>query len=270
RLTAAGVPEPRRDARLLVGHALGGGSEIVLGFPERILTDDEAERIAALVALRAARRPVAQILGRREFWSLNFAVTADTLDPRPDSECLIEAVLAHVPDRNARLNILDFGTGTGCLLLALLHELPRATGLGIDLSAAACAVAERNAAALGLSDRAAFAVSDWGRAVAGAYDLIVANPPYISEPELAGLEPEVSLFEPKLALNGGGDGLAAYRALAPDLARLLAPNGCAAIEIGFGQAEAVASVLGAHGIECIATSRDLASHQRCLIVRQAR
>jgi len=266
RLDEAGVAEPRRDARLLVGHALGAGPELVVGHPERGLSPGEAARVAALVALRAERRPMAQILRRREFWSLPFEVTGDTLDPRPDSECLVEAALARVVARDAALRILDLGTGTGCLLLALLHELPRATGLGVDISAAACRVAARNAAALGLAPRAEFAVSDWGRAVTGRFDLIVANPPYIPSGDLAGLAPEVSVFEPRVALDGGCDGLGAYRALAPDLARLLAPGGFAAIEIGPGQGEPLAGVLRPLGVVPLAVARDLGLRERCLVV----
>jgi release factor glutamine methyltransferase len=204
-------------------------------------------------------------VGRREFWSLPFEVTEETLDPRPDSECLVETVLARIPDRRAPLRILDLGTGTGCLLLALLHELPQARGFGVDISPGACEAAARNALSLGLDRRAAFAAGDWGAGVAGAYDVIVTNPPYIRVAEVAGLDPEVRDFEPRRALDGGSDGLAAYRALAPDVARLLAPEGFAAFEIGLGQAEAVASVLRPHGLAPLAVARDLQSRERCLI-----
>lgn len=270
RLSEAGVAEPRRDARLLIGHVLGGGPEIALGFPERAVGPAEARRIAALISLRAGRRPMAQILGRREFWSLPFLVTGDTLDPRPDSECLIEAALARIGDRKALLRILDLGTGTGCLLLSLLHELPNATGVGVDISPAACSVAARNAAALGLAGRADIVTGDWGRGISGRFDVIVANPPYIPENELAGLEPEVSAFEPDAALSGGADGLSAFRALAPDLARLLARVGLVVIEIGSGQADSVATVMGGRGLACEAVIRDLAARERGLVLRRPR
>lgn len=268
RLAQAGVAEPRRDARLLVAHALSVGMEIVLGFPERRLTDEEALRLETIVVLRAQRRPMAQILGRREFWSLSFEVTADTLDPRPDSECLVETVLAHVPDRDAPLRILDLGTGTGCLLLAILSELPRATGLGVDIKPAACAVAARNAAALGLEARANFAVGNWAQNLTPGFDLIVTNPPYIPDAELDGLEPEVARFEPRTALCGGADGLDAYRALAPEIARLLASRGRAVIEIGAGQAGPVEGILSTAGLVCLGKGFDLAKRERCLVVRQ--
>jgi release factor glutamine methyltransferase len=270
RLAAAGITDARREARLLVSHALGAGPELVVGRPERLLTADESDRIEALAALRAARRPMAQVLGRREFWSLSFEVTPATLDPRPDSECVVEAALSLVADRAAPLRIFDFGTGTGCLLLALLHELPAATGLGIDISPEACAVAKRNAAALGLAGRATFATGDWGRGIVGAFDLIVANPPYIPAAELAGLEPEVANFEPRSALDGGADGLDAYRALVTDLARLLTPSGHAVVEFGAGQGDAVAAVFRAQGLECTARVRDLAGRERALVLRHRR
>ncbi len=268
RLAGAGVAEPRRDARLLISHALGVEPEVVLGFPERMLDSAQARRIARLVALRAERRPMAQILGQREFWSLNFIVTEDTLDPRPDSECVIEAALARIAVRRAAHRILDFGTGTGCLLLALLHELPNATGIGVDISLAACAVAARNAASLGLARRADFAVADWGSAIRGRFDVIVANPPYIPEAELARLEPEVSLFEPRLALDGGPGGVAAYRRFAPDLARLLAPDGLAVVEFGAGQAAPVTELMCNPGLRREAVIADLAGRERAAVFRR--
>ncbi len=269
RLKQAGVPEPRREARLLVGHALGVEVEVVLGDPERAIGGSEAARIAALVTLRAERRPMAQVLGVREFWSLPFRVAAETLDPRPDSETVVEAALACVSDRNAGLRLLDLGTGTGCLLLALLSELPRARGVGVDVCGQACAVARANAVALGLDGRASFVVGDWGRNLAGAFDLIVANPPYVPESEFGALDPEVSLFEPRRALSGGADGLACYRALAPDLVRLLAPQGTAILEVGAGQASAVRSIIAGAGLVWAGLRHDLAGRERCLVFRRA-
>jgi release factor glutamine methyltransferase len=264
RLSEAGIEDPRREARSLIGHALHAGVEITLGHPERELSPDELDRIAALVAARAQRRPMAQVTGRREFWSLEFEVTCDTLDPRADSECLIEAALAVVPDRDAPLRILDLGTGTGCLLLALLHECPRATGLGVDISQAALAVAKRNARALGLAARAAFLASDWGRAVAGEFDLVLANPPYIRAADLAALAPEVAHFEPRLALDGGPDGLDAYRRLAPDVARTLAPGGFAVIEVG--DIEGARAIFAEAGLVQMAVGLDLAGRERALVL----
>ena len=270
RLAQAGVPDPRRDARLLIAHALGAGVELLLGYPEREISDDETQKIAALVGEREMRRPMAQILGRREFWSREFAVTADTLDPRPDSESVIEAALAHIPKRDAPLAVLDFGTGTGCLLLALLSELPHARGLGIDISAAACEVARKNARGLGLDSRATFAIGDWGRSVSGSFDVIVANPPYIPRSAIAALEPEVAQFEPKLALDGGDDGLEAYRRLAPDIERLLASDGTAVVEIGIGQEVAICGIFDAARLCPVWRQRDLTGKVRCLVFRKRR
>lgn len=269
RLRQAGVPEPRCEARLLIGHALGLGAEVVLGNPERAISDGEAARISALVSLRAERRPMAQVLGVREFWSLPFRVAAETLDPRPDSETVVEAALALVPDRDAPLRLLDLGTGTGCLLLALLSELPRARGVGVDVCAQACAVARANAIALGLEARSAFVVGEWGRNLIGAFDLIVANPPYVPDSEFDALEPEVSLFEPKRALSGGADGLVCYRAIAPDLARLLGPGASALLEVGAGQAPAVRAIAAGAGLAWLGSRRDLAGRERCLVFRRA-
>jgi release factor glutamine methyltransferase len=269
RLAAAAIPEPRREARLLLGEAAALGIEALLAYPERSLAAAAAMRFETLVARRAAREPLAQILGRREFWSLSFEVTRDTLVPRPESETLVEAGLALVTDRDAPLRLLDLGTGTGCLLLALLSELPRARGLGIDLSAAALAVAERNAAALGLAGRAEFALGDWGAASGRTFDLVVSNPPYVPEADIATLEPEVARHEPALALAGGPDGLACYRALARSLPGLLAPGGRAALEVGLGQMDAVAGIMAAAGLAEQGRRLDLAGIPRCLIIAPA-
>jgi release factor glutamine methyltransferase len=269
RLAAAGVPEARRDARLLIAHAMGVRPEVVFGHPKRMLESGEAAALDRLVAARAERRPMAQIVGEREFWSLPFRITADTLDPRPESETVVQAALDDLPDHYAKLRVLDLGTGTGCLLLALLSELPRAFGIGVDISAAALKVARRNAAALGLSGRAGFVRANWGEGLAGKFDLIVANPPYIADGDFAGLEPEVALHEPRIALSGGADGLACYRALAPQVVGLLARTGKAVIEIGTGREQAVRAILQAAGAVWVSSPRDLAGKERCLVVRGA-
>jgi release factor glutamine methyltransferase len=268
-LAGAGIPEARREARILVAHGLGAGAESLTGHPERELSPAESGMIAALIGRRCERRPLAQVTGRREFWSLDFAVDEHTLDPRPDSECVVEAVLGHV-DREAPLRILDLGTGTGCLLLALLHELPGAEGTGVDISAAALKVAGRNAAALGLGPRSRFVQGDWGRGLEGPFAVIVANPPYIPAGALPGLQPEVARFEPKIALDGGADGLAAYRALAPDVARLLTNDGFAVVECGEGQGAAVAEIMDGAGLTAFAKARDLGGRERALVLKRAR
>lgn len=273
RLDAAGVPEARRDARLLLAHALGRDPSALAIADRETLGASALAAVEAALARRCAREPVARIRGFREFWSLAFALSPETLDPRPDSEALIEAALGEVDDRGAPLAALDLGTGSGCLLLALLSELPAARGLGLDVSAGAVATARANAAALGLAGRAAFAVGDWldGRAdwPAGVhrFDCILSNPPYIESGVIAGLAPEVARYEPRRALDGGVDGLDAYRSLAPLIRELLAPNGFCVIEVGAGQAEAVAAILGKSSLTTTRRMRDLAGHERCLVVR---
>jgi release factor glutamine methyltransferase len=265
-LAAAGIDEARREARLLVATALATDLSGIVGYPERRLDAAETARLAELVARRESREPAARLLGRREFWSLDFALSPATLIPRPDSESVIEAALAEIPDRAAPLRLLDLGTGTGCLLLALLSELPAATGIGVDIAAAAAATAQGNAAALGLANRAGFVVGSWGAALGGTFDVIVSNPPYIASAAIAALEPEVARHEPRAALDGGPDGLAAYRALAAALPRLLAADGLVFLELGAGQADAVAALMNEVGLHRRALRRDLAGIARCLVL----
>ncbi|HLI19898.1 MAG TPA: HemK/PrmC family methyltransferase, partial [Stellaceae bacterium] len=203
--------------------------------------------------------------GSREFWSLDFALSPETLDPRPDSETLVGAALGDVADRTAELRVVDLGTGTGCLLLALLSELPAARGIGIDISPGAVATARANAAALGLAHRAEFRIGGWDCPIGDAADVILANPPYISTSEVAALPREVLAYDPVAALDGGPDGLTAYRALGPAIRRILASAGKAYIEIGDGQARAVALILAESCLRVTAARRDLAGTDRCLI-----
>jgi release factor glutamine methyltransferase len=270
KLAAAGVEDAPRDARLMLQAAAGIPLATQVAFPERDVDAAALARFHGLLVRRERREPMAQILGVREFWSLPFRVTADTLDPRPDSETLVQAVLDWVPDRAAPLRLVDFGTGTGCLLLALLHELPNATGLGIDLSAAALEVAAENARDLGLEGRTNFRRSDWDGGIAPsegfrAFDIVVSNPPYIEHAAIAGLQPEVARFEPHLALDGGADGLDAYRRLLPATARLLRPGGLAAFEVGTGQADSVAAIGAVGGLRHIGTVSDLGSVPRVVL-----
>lgn len=281
RLRDAGVESPRRDARLLLAEALSGGSgesgrsagapadPLVNG--ERPLGAAEARRFEALVERRRRREPVSRILGQRGFWSLELAVSPATLDPRPDSETLVEAVLARIAGRDRPRRLLDLGTGGGGLLLALLAELPGAWGLGSDISPRALETARRNAEALGLGGRARFLAGDWGAALAGAasgagWDVILCNPPYIASGEIAGLAPEVARFEPRAALDGGPDGLQAYRRVLPEIARLLAPGGLAAVELGAGQGESVEKLARDSGLRTAARLPDLAGVERCLLI----
>jgi len=263
-LKDAGLPAPVFEARALVAGVLGLSREEMVARPERPIADVEETRLADALARRAAGAPLARITGEREFWSLSIRLGPDTLVPRPETETVIEAVLAHVEDRDRACSILDLGTGSGCILLALLSELPRARGLGVDLAAGCLAQAADNARRLGFSDRAGFTAGDWGRGLDGAFDIIVANPPYVARDEAAALPVEVRDFDPDLALFGGADGLEAYRALAPDLVRLLAPGGIGVVEMGAGQAEEIAAIFKDSGLFVGSAWCDLAGHARAL------
>lgn len=272
-LADAGVPQPRLDARILVCTSAEVPPEAILMRGETAMSPGDLARLGARVRRRARREPVARILGQREFWSLPFRVTPDVLDPRPDSETLVAAALELLPEREASYRLLDLGTGSGCLLLALLSALPRATGVGVDIAAAAIAVARDNAAALGLEARARFVIGDWGDApaLAGAarFNLIVTNPPYLDDDDMAHLAPEVARFAPRLALAGGVDGLDCYRAMAPGLPHLIAPGGSAVLEIGHRQADAVTAILGESGLVATDIRRDLGHRPRCVVARPA-
>ena len=273
KLATAGIADPRLDARVLTMAALEVTRETLLAHGEAPVAPHAAARLADFVTRRAGGEPVARILGHKEFWSLDFAVTADTLIPRPETETLIEAALALHPDRQAPLRLLDLGTGSGCLLLALLSELPHASGTGIDISPGAVAVAQGNAIKLGLATRARFVVADFTSdmpdSVPMQCDLILSNPPYIVDSDIDGLAREVARHEPRAALSGGQDGLDAYRALAPRIARRLAPQGHALLEIGQGQAAAVGAIMAAGGLQLLACHADLAGITRVLNLSRA-
>lgn len=264
RLRAAGVEDAPGDARLLAIAALGLDRVGLHIHRDRRLTPAEIAEIDWLGQRREAREPVSRIVGHREFWSLDFALSPATLDPRPDSETLVQAALERFPDRGRPLTIVDLGTGSGCLLIALLTELPAARGIGVDASDAAAAMARRNADRLGVVGRADFVVSDWASALAVEADLVVSNPPYIARPDMAGLAPEVTRFDPDTALLGGDDGLDAYRDLAPVLPALLGPGGSAILEVGDGQAEPVRGLLADAGLVELDAIADLAGVKRCI------
>ncbi|MGE0667027.1 MAG: peptide chain release factor N(5)-glutamine methyltransferase [Sphingomonadales bacterium] len=263
RLAAAGVGSAALDATLLLCAATGERREAVMAYPERFAPAAAAETYRAMIDRRAAREPVSRILGRREFWGLDFAVAPPVLDPRPDTETLVRAALDWLEYRPAS-RIVDLGTGSGCILLSLLHERPDDTGIGVDASQAALAVARGNAGVLGLSRRAAFVQGDWTAGLRdAAADLVVSNPPYIPSGDITALEPEVREFDPMGALDGGPDGLAAYRAIAASLGRVLAPGGGAFLEIGAGQEDAVTALFEAAGAS-VQRFRDLSGRVRCL------
>jgi len=257
---AAVSETPRLDAELLAAHALGLGREALILALHRLAAPDEGE---ALLARRLAREPVAYITGARDFWTLSLRVTPAVLIPRPDSETLIEAAIAHFAGTQGPGRVLDLGTGSGALLLAALDEWRGATGLGIDRSAEALAVAHDNAARCGMAGRAAFQTGDWGAGLAERFDLILCNPPYIRSDAL--LPRDVVGHEPAGALFGGEDGLDAYRALAGQLGGLLAPGGVALFEIGFDQGETAGALFCAAGF-VVALRRDLAGRDRALVV----
>ena len=263
-LAAAGIDAPRREARLLLAHALGCATEDLLREPDRVVPTAGHD---VLLQRRARREPLALIVGYREFWSLPFAVSQATLIPRAESETLIEAALQLVPDRAAVRCILDLGTGTGCLLLAALHEFPHAFGVGIDRAWPALLLARQNAISVGVAGRAAFACADWAEPISTRFDLILSNPPYIESAAIPALMPEVAQYEPHSALDGGPDGLEAYRTLMPAIPRLLQPAGAAILEIGAGQAKAVAGLAKAQGLTTF-TSQDLAGIPRAMVLRK--
>ena len=265
RLNEAGIDGARLDARLLLAEALGKDNTWLFNNAPDPLTPEAEAAYAGLLERRLQRQPISLILGRREFWSLDFTVTEDTLAPRPDSETVIEAVLADLPDRQKPLSVLDLGTGTGCLLLALLSELPRATGTGVDLNPDTLAVARSNAQRLGFGGRTLFLRSNWWDGVEGRFDIILSNPPYIPSGDIAGLEPEVALFEPLGALDGGADGLDAYRLLAAGADKFLTAEGVIAFEVGAGQAADVAALLEEAGLGVRLVRRDLSGIERCVV-----
>ena len=267
-LMAAGLEAPRRLARRIVVAALGLTPAEVFAHPQRHLDQEEQARIGAIARRVVAREPLSRVVGRREFWGLDFALSPDTLDPRPESETIVEAVLARLTDRGNAYRFLDLGTGSGCLLLALLSEYPRASGVGVDVAFGAAAAARHNAERFGLRDRACFIIGDWGGALAGGFDAVVANPPYIATAELAGLPLEVRDHDPRRELDGGADGLAAYRAIAGELPRLLMPGGLLVAEIGAGQAETVARIVVAAGLAVEDIAADLAGIPRAVIARR--
>lgn len=257
QLKDAGIEEPRREARLLLAHALGTNAA-------GLLARDEVDPALYQqnLARRVAREPLAYITGSREFWGLNFATSPATLIPRPDTETLVEAVLdsGFTPAR-----ILDLGTGTGCLLLACLHEFPQAFGVGVDLNPHAVALAQRNAQTLGMGARSAFMAACWANALSAQFDLILANPPYIESAVIPALMPEVAAYEPVAALDGGADGLVEYERIINQLPGILSPNGQAVLELGAGQDEAVSALAQRAGFHT-ALRADLAGVNRALIL----
>jgi len=264
RLRDAGLEGAATDVRLLIAAAAGLSPEDMLRDPDLKLSLDQKTRVETMIRRRADREPVSRILGRREFYSLSFEVTPATLDPRPDSEVIVEAAIDYARSMGGKPNILDIGTGTGCLLLSTLEALPAATGTGTDIDPEAIAVARRNADSLGCASRLQFQTGEWLSGVEGRFDIVLSNPPYIPSGDIANLAPEVSHYDPRTALDGGPDGLDAYRILADGIPRILAPSGVALMEIGVGQAEDVTGLFAAAGWQPLESRVDFAGHNRCL------
>jgi release factor glutamine methyltransferase len=265
RLEAAGIEGPVIDARLLVEAAAGASRTDIIADPQRLLTHEQEAVLADYVARRERREPVSHILGRKGFWKIMLSVTPDVLTPRPDTETVVERALRDFPEGQT-FTVLDLGVGSGAILLAILAERPGAKGLGVDVSEEALAVARENAANLGLASRAVLLRGDWTRGLADAsFDLVVSNPPYIPTRDIESLEPEVRDHEPRLALDGGPDGLDAYRELAPDILRVLKPGGRFAVEIGYDQSQAVEKLFKDAGAADVMTAQDLAERDRVVL-----
>ena len=272
-LTAAGIDNARLEARLLLAHATGLSIERLVARGPEAAPGGLPAALRSLTVRRIAREPMAYILGEREFWGRRFKVSPSVLVPRPDSETVVEAVLDLMPDRKRAWRILDLGIGSGCLLLTLLREYPEASGIGLDASPEALAVAQQNAETLGVSDRARLVAGDWHKpgwsdALGGPFDLVVSNPPYIDSAAIDGLMPEVARFEPRLALDGGADGLDAYRRIAAAVPRLVAAGGHIVVEVGAGQALGVQGLFAVAGLTPLRLWKDLGGIERVVTAKQ--
>jgi release factor glutamine methyltransferase len=269
RFREAGIEEARVEARLLLGHVLGRKPLSLPMDGHRAVSEVDAARFRTLVARRAAHEPSAYLTGTRGFWTLDLAVTPAVLIPRHDTEAVVSAALDHAGARAGVRRVLDLGTGSGAILLALLAECPAAFGVGVDRSEDALGVARCNATAVGLGARAGFVLGDWAEAVTGCFDIVVSNPPYIESETIATLAPEVAAHEPRPALDGGEDGLDAYRRILPSLPRLLGAAAVAVLEIGAGQGEAVSSLAVAAGLRVMEIRQDLGGIPRAMVLRGA-
>ncbi len=256
-----------KKSRAILSSLIHKDPSFCIAYPDHVLTREEWEKFQEAITLLAQGHPLSRILGTREFWGLSFSLNADTLDPRPDSETLIEAVLTWVKAHNlgkAPLRILDLGTGSGCLLLSLLTELPNASGVGVDISPNALTKAQENAKALGLSQRVSFINSSWTQGLTGQFDIVISNPPYIPTEEIASLEANVREFDPLRALDGGKEGLDCYRLILKDLSRLLAPTHRCFFEMGSTQEKSLSDLCQSFGYNVLQTHYDLENRPRVL------
>jgi len=269
RFQAAGIETARLDARVLLAHVMEISAERVFGYPETVLTDAQISCLSSLSERRSNREPLARVVGEKEFWSLPFQLSNDTLVPRPETETVVEAVLDQLVNRHAAVRVLDMGTGSGCLLISLLSELSYGVGVGVDISDGALRIAKENASRNGVGERAQFIQNDWCQGLADVvddnFDIIISNPPYIPFSEIETLEPEVSKHEPRRALDGGEDGLDFYRSLLHDTQNLLGPTGVLALEIGWDQAASVEDLGRREGLRLLDKRRDLAGIARCVV-----
>jgi release factor glutamine methyltransferase len=272
RLQDAGIERANAEARILLSLALGLDDAALIAASGTAVPAAQEERLEAMIVRRIKGEPIARIAGQKEFWSRSFRLGPETLVPRPETETLVEAALALFPDRDAALNVLDLGTGSGILLAAILLERPNAKGVGLDRSEATLTVARDNLERLGAGARAQWICGDWtaarpGEETGARYDLILSNPPYIPSDEIAALEREVRAFDPRLALDGGPDGLDAYRAIIAELPQLLSDRGAAVLELGIGQEAAVTGIAHGQGLVAAGAARpDLAGIPRALIL----
>ena len=258
-----GYDDTRRDARVLLAMAMGR-EDAVLPHEDIDLDKAALARLHDLVERRRKGEPVSRLRGSREFYGLNFIIGPSTLDPRADSEVIVDTVLDYA-EKNEALSFVDFGTGSGCLLLASAAHLPKAQGIGVDIQADAVAIAQKNADRLGLSDRITFQCMSWDDGLVGQFDIIISNPPYIPEGDIDDLMDEVRFYDPKKALDGGRDGFDAWRALAPVFKSRLSNKGVAIVEIGIHQTDMVVEIMQQHGLKLCEKRRDLASVTRCLV-----
>ena len=266
RFTQAGLDSPEREARALLKAALDLTDTDLIVRNDVPVPAEDAARTLTLAERRMAGEPLARLTGRREFWSLDFTLAPDTLVPRPETETMVEAALKAFPNRDAALRVLDLGTGSGAILAAILSERPSAFGIGIDLSEGAARQARANLVHLGLGNRASIIVGRWAEALHGRFDLVLSNPPYITSADIEGLDTEVREHDPRLALDGGTDGLDAYRTIAAALPDLLKPGGITILELGAGQEADVARILTSHGVPPDGPARpDLAGIARAIV-----
>lgn len=262
----AGVENPQLDARLLLMHCYGLSHEFFITEQNKLF---DGTLFTPFLQRRLKHEPVSKIIGFKEFWSLPFITSADVLDPRPDSETLIESVLARVPDKGADIRILDYGTGSGCLLLSLLHEYKNARGVGVDISEKAINVAAQNAQELGLDDRLTLINGSWDAPLQGEFDVIISNPPYIPTADLHDLRKDVTEFDPMLALDGGDDGLTPYPQILVSINQYLKKSGFFVFEHGVGQETDIANLITDSGLQTLDMTRDLSGRVRCVIGSRA-